>query len=247
VSSAGLSGSYNTQYTLNNFSAFKIRNGRAYANLGGVADPTVIPVAPLGVFQTVAPAGLFEADFNYGQVTEPDPSLGRSFFASLATSGTGVVAAALEAFDQTSYTATGQVTLPALTGLSGGPASPIDFVRWGQDGLALLTSTGQIVLLRGPFVVPQLLQTNTVALLTASSSTALSRGSGNTILTLTGSNFLPGVAVLWNGSYRTTIIVDATHITVAIPASDLTNAGSATITAANPGATASNFITLSIN
>ncbi len=31
---------------------------------------------------------------------------------------------------------------------------------------------------------------------------------GNTLLTLTGSNFLPGVAVTWNGSYRTTTIVD---------------------------------------
>jgi trimeric autotransporter adhesin len=248
VSSAGLSGSYNTQYTLNNFSPFKIRNGLAYANLGGVADPTVTPVEQLGVFQTVAPAGLFGADFNYGQVTEPDPSLGHSFFASLGTSGTGIVAASLETFDQTSYTATGQVTLPALTeNLSGGPATPIDFVRWGQDGLALLTSTGQIVLLRGPFVVPQLLQTNTAAMLTSSSSTALSRGSGNTILTLTGSNFLPGVAALWNGSYRTTTIVDSTHISVAIPASDLTNAGSVTITAANPGAAASNIISLSVN
>ncbi|WP_260735485.1 IPT/TIG domain-containing protein [Tunturiibacter lichenicola] len=248
VSSAGLSGSYNTQYTLNNFSAFKIRNGRAYANLGGVADPTVNPVAPLGVFQTVAPTSQFGSDFGYGQLTEPDPSLGCSFFASLTASQTGIVGAALEAFDQASYTASGQVTLLALTAdLSDGVPSPIDFVRWGQDGLALLTSTGQVVLLRGPFVVPQLLQTNTAAVLTSSSSTALSRGSGNTILTLTGSNFLPGVAALWNGSYRTTTIVDATHITVAIPASDLTNAGSATITAANPGANASNIISLSIN
>ena len=248
VGSAGLSGSYNTQYTLNNFSAFKIRNGRAYANLGGVADPTVNPVAPLGVFQTVAPTSQFGSDFGYGQLTEPDPSLGRSFFASLTASQTGIVDAALEAFDQASYTASGQVTLLALTAdLSDGVPSPIDFVRWGQDGLALLTSSGQIVLLRGPFVVPQLLQANTAAVLTSSSSTALSRGSGNTILTLSGSNFLPGVGVLWNGSYRTTTVVDATHITVAIPASDLTNVGSVTITAANPGATASNIISLSIN
>jgi uncharacterized repeat protein (TIGR01451 family) len=247
VSSAGLSGSYSTQYTLNNFSPFKIRNGRAYANLGGVADPTVTPVEQLGVFQTVSPNSYGE-DFTYNQVTEPDPSLGQSFFASLATSGTGIVAAALQTFDQTSYTATGQLTLPALTeNLSSSLATPIDFVRWGQDGLALLTSTGQIVLLRGPFVVPQLLQTNTAAMLTSSSSTALSRGSGNTTLTLTGSNFLPGVAALWNGSYRTTTIVDAKHITVAIPASDITNAGSATITAVNPGSTASNIISLSIN
>jgi hypothetical protein len=47
-------------------------------------------------------------------------------------------------------------------------------------------------------------------------------------LPLTGSNFLPGVAVTWNGSYRTTTIVDAAHVTVGIPASDLAASGSAT-------------------
>ena len=40
----------------------------------------------------------------------------------------------------------------------------------------------------------------------------------------------------WNGAYRTTTFVDAGHLTVAIPASDLATAGSATITVANPGA-----------
>ena len=237
VSSAGLSGSYNTQYTLNNFSAFKIRNGRAYANLGGVADPTVNPVAPLGVFQTVAPTSQFGSDFGYGQLTEPDPSLGRSFFASLTASQTGIVGAALEAFDQASYTASGQVTLLALTAdLSDGVPSPIDFVRWGTG-----RPRPPDVHWAGRAVARTVCSTAAAskqiraAVLTSSSSTALSRGSGNTILTLTGSNFLPGVAALWNGSYRTTTIVDATHITVAIPASDLTNAGSATITAANPG------------
>jgi hypothetical protein len=48
---------------------------------------------------------------------------------------------------------------------------------------------------------------------------------GNTPITLTGNNFVPGVAATWNGSFRTTTIVDATHLTVAIPASDLTAAG----------------------
>lgn len=123
----------------------------------------------------------------------------------------------------------------------------VDLVRWGQDGLALLTSTGQVVLLRGPFVTPQLLVTNTAATLSASSSTTLSHGSGNVLLTLTGSNFVPGVAVTYNGGYRTTTIVDPTHVTVALPASDLAAAGSASLVATNPGASASNTLTLTIN
>jgi hypothetical protein len=67
------------------------------------------------------------------------------------------------------------------------------------------------------------------------------------MLTLTGSNFLPGVAVTWNGSYRTTTIVDATHVAVAIPASDLVSTAAATVVATNPGAPASNTLQITIN
>ena len=67
------------------------------------------------------------------------------------------------------------------------------------------------------------------------------------MLTITGSNFLPGVAVTWNGSYRTTTIVDANHVSVNIPASDLTSSGSSSVVATNPGASASNMLTIPIN
>jgi hypothetical protein len=83
--------------------------------------------------------------------------------------------------------------------------------------------------------------------LTSSSTTSVTHGAGNTLLTLAGSSFLPGVAVTWNGSYRTTTIVDASHVTVAIPASDLANAGSGSLVATNPGAPASNALTITIN
>jgi trimeric autotransporter adhesin len=102
-----------------------------------------------------------------------------------------------------------------------------------------------MMLIRGPFVTPQLLQTSSAASLTSSST--LTHGGGNTMLTLTGANFLPGVAVTWNGSYRTTTIVDAAHVTLAIPASDLSNAGTASVIATNPGAAGSNALQIAIN
>jgi hypothetical protein len=123
----------------------------------------------------------------------------------------------------------------------------VDLVRWGQDGLAALTSGGHLYLLRGAAVVPGELTANSAATLTSSSSSTIAHGTGNTLLTLSGSNFLPGVAVEWNGSYRTTTIVDGTHVTVAIPASDLATAGSASLTAVNPGAAASSVLTITIN
>jgi hypothetical protein len=87
---------------------------------------------------------------------------------------------------------------------------------------------------------------NSAAVLSSSSVTTVTHGSGNTLITLTGSNFVPGVAVNWNGSYRTTTIVDATHLTVAIPVSDLTTAGTGSLTAVNPGAAASSALTITI-
>jgi hypothetical protein len=123
----------------------------------------------------------------------------------------------------------------------------VDLIRWGQDGLAALTSGGHIYLLRGAFVVPQLLNHNSVATLTSSSMTAIAHGTGNTLLTLTGANFVPGVAVTWNGSYRTTTIIDATHVTVAIPASDLASSGGGSLVATNPGATASSALQVTVN
>jgi hypothetical protein len=131
-----------------------------------------------------------------------------------------------------------------------------NMLRWGQDGMALLTSTENyataqtttsLILLRGPFVAPQELGTATAASLTSSSATSITHGRGNTLLTLTGANFLPGVAVTWNGSYRTTTIVDSAHVTVAIPASDVANASSASLVATNPGAPASNQLSITIN
>jgi hypothetical protein len=75
----------------------------------------------------------------------------------------------------------------------------------------------------------------------------MTHGAGKTLLTLTGSNFLPGVAITWNGSYRTTTIVDATHVTIAMTGADVPSAGTASAAATNPGAPASAALTVTIN
>ena len=129
-------------------------------------------------------------------------------------------------------------------------------LRFGQDGLALLStapsyssspSAPVVLLMSGPFVAPQLLNSNSAAALTSSSFSSIEHGSGNTILTLTGTGLLPGVAVTWNGNYRTTTWVNSTQATVAIPASDMTSAGTASLVATNPGASASNALQITIN
>jgi hypothetical protein len=53
--------------------------------------------------------------------------------------------------------------------------------------------------------------------------------------------------VNWNGAPRTTTRTDATHLSVAIPASDLAAAGTASVTSTNPATAASNSMTFTIN
>ncbi len=129
-------------------------------------------------------------------------------------------------------------------------------LRFGQDGIAALASiTSQVgqplrrscscsaVLLSLLRSWPQI----QLQPLTSSSAPTLAHGSGNSVLTLTGTNLLPGVAVTWNGLYRSTTWISSTEAIVDIPASDLTNPGSGSLVATNPGAPASNALTIAIN
>jgi trimeric autotransporter adhesin len=128
---------------------------------------------------------------------------------------------------------------------------------WGRDGLAWHTSlngifsgttgSGKIVMMRGPFVLPEWSTPNPTPTLSTTSPASVAAGSGNLLLTVRGSDFVPGAALMWNGSERTTTFVDDGNLSVAIPASDLTQAGTATLTVNNPGSADSNSISFSIN
>jgi len=180
---------------------------------------------------------------------EPDPSLGEVFFFGAeanASGGNGTTPGGLFRYDEFSFLPTGFLSLANLsTGTNQNTA--IDLVRFGTDGLALLTSAGQIYLVRGPFITPQLLQQNPIPTLSSLSVTSAAHGGGNLSLVVTGSNLAAGATVDWDGSPRTTTRVDATHLSVAIPASDLAAAGTASITITNPATAASNRLSFTIN
>jgi uncharacterized repeat protein (TIGR01451 family) len=227
---------------------FSSGNGLIYGDAGGIINPTTTPPSQI---QTLPLVDFYDSgDVGEGVGVAADPSLQKDFLMLENLAGTS--AYGLVRYDLNSYLPEAFLNMPA-------PASGIEsewtMQRFGQDGLALLsndsfgltTPVAQLLLLRGPFIAPQELSASTAAGLTSSSASSIAHGSGNTTLTLTGSNFLPGVAVTWNGSYRTTTIVDVTHVTVAIPASDLASAGSASLVATNPGAPASKTLTVTIN
>src|SRR5262249_20522880 len=65
--------------------------------------------------------------------------------------------------------------------------------------------------------------------------TAANAGGPAFTLTVSGSNFISGSTVRWNGSDRPTTFNSATTLTASISASDIVSAGTASITVNNPG------------
>jgi len=242
--------------TLNGMGGFygsiQVSSKLVYGTSGGIVDPTTTPPTQLATLPLIDFYGFGSNGISQGAA--PDPSLQKEFL--MLENIAGTAAAGLVRYDLTTYQPEALLSIPQ--GISGYPGTWTMF-RFGQDGLAMLSSyqdygattntlVTTVMLIRGPFVAPQLLKTgSSAASLTSSSSSTLTHGSGNITLTLTGSNFQPGVAVTWNGSYRTTTITDSTHVSIAIPASDLATTGSATILATNPGAAASNSLHITIN
>jgi hypothetical protein len=226
----------------------QLASGLVYGAGGGIINPATTPpsqVATLPMFD------FYDSGIQgSGVTTAADPSLQKEFLMMVNTAGTW--AYGLARYDLKTFVPEAVVDMPAS-------ADSIEaawtVLRFGQDGLALLTSapsydsqpTTEILLLQGPFVSPQLLSTNSAATLTSSSSSSITHGSGNTILTLTGTNFLPGVAITWNGNYRTTTLLSSTQVTVDIPASDVATAGTASLVATNPGASGSNALQITMN
>ena len=229
--------------------AIQMGNGLVYAVGGGIVNPSTTPPSQVATLKLIDFYGSGLSTEGAGLAA--DPSLNKEFL--MLDNSAGTSAFGLTRYDLGTYLPEAVLEMPSsYSSITSG----WNMLRWGQDGMALLTSTENyatdqttttLILLRGPFVAPQELGTATAASLTSSSSTSIAHGSGNLLLTLTGANFLPGVAVTWNGSYRTTTIVDETHVTVAIPASDVANAGSASLFATNPGAPASNQLSITIN
>jgi hypothetical protein len=79
--------------------------------------------------------------------------------------------------------------------------------------------------------VPNLNPTPTTTALSPASAAA---GGPAFTLTVTGTNFTSASVVRWNGAARPTTFVSATQLTSAIPASDITTAGTAQVTVFNP-------------
>jgi len=65
--------------------------------------------------------------------------------------------------------------------------------------------------------------------------TAVTPGGAGFVLAVSGTGFVSGTTIDFNGAPLTTTFVDSEHLTAAVPAADIADAGTAAVTVANPG------------
>ncbi len=184
-------------------------------------------------------AGFFNVGDMQGAVCTPDSSLNRYFCVGNVYTGTDVPQWELRVFNQKTYGVIERVSLePVITG------SAKKLVRWGNAGLVIVTipgpaqvgatNPGGLFLIDGSAVNPNATPdvttgTNLPAYeaMTSLSPQAAPAGSGDTVVTITGNNFTPDSQACWNCNYLQiqslpTTYINATQLSVTIPASLLT-------------------------
>lgn len=164
---------------------------------------------------------------------------GSSFTLTVNASGSSFVSGATVYWNgtplTTSYVNTGQVTATVLASMiaSAGTAS---VTATNPSSVASNSLTFTINAASAP----------TLSSLSPNSATA---GSGAFTLTVnaSGASLVSGATVYWNGSPLTTTYVSTSQVTAAVGSSLIGAAGTASVTATNPGSAASNALTFTIN
>jgi len=131
-------------------------------------------------------------------------------------SGTGCSGASCGTIDETGkYTAPASVPNPStFTALA---TSVADSTKTGSAAVKIITTAN-----------------NPIPTVSSLSPRATARGGPAFPLAVDGSNFVSGSVVRWNGSDRPTTFVNSTLVTAQIPADDIVESGTATITIFNP-------------
>ena len=222
-------------YTANGTLHFDPVSGNIYSDDGHVADPANGNL--VGAFNLNSLEGL-------SVHCMPDVANNMVFFLGQNTTqfnaGSGVT---ILAFNATTYQLVDTLLLNDISGY------PLDFVRWGNAGLAFTMTpywfnvpiqSGPVYLLDGSFVsasakpdftagtsvepLPKLVSINPQAAVAGSSAVTLS---------VTGRNFEPGASVQWNGAALETTVTSASALQAIIPSSALGVAGNAVVTVSN--------------
>ncbi len=136
-----------------------------------------------------------------------------------------------------------------------GSTATQSFVHWGNNGLAFALTAGccgsnpsQVVIVQSPAMfatgskdpIP-----NALSL----SPFSVTHGSGNLLVSITGTNFVPNSQVTWNGSLLFADYVSSSQLNLYVPAAKLSAAGTASVVVTNPapGGGTSTPLTFTIN
>jgi hypothetical protein len=207
--------------------------GLVYAEDGRAVDPAT------GLLAGTYPVTGY---YSYGRRMVPDSSLGSAFFVTPDSYSSSSTHATVTAYDLDQYFTTRSMAVSFV----GSPHRRL--IRWGTDGLAFLTPD-LVVLVRGPIVLPASTTPNPVPVLTSVSPASATAGSPNLTLAVSGTDFVPGSTVRWNGSERATTFVSSTALVAHVPASDVAATGSAEIAVASPmpGGGSSDTVAFTVN
>lgn len=190
---------------------------------GGSSTPPPPPPNPTPAISTLSPTSATAG--------------GQAF--TLTVNGSGFVSSSVVSWNGSNLTTTfvsgTQVTasVPAADIATAGTA-PVQVTNPAPGGGSSNTATFTI--------------NNPVPALTSLSPTTAVLGGAAFTLTLSGSNFVSGSTVQWNGSNRPTAFVTSSQVTAQIPATDIAAGGKAALSVSNPtpGGGASNSLTFSI-
>jgi len=174
-----------------------------------------------------------------GPLSVVDPNL-KLFYTLMEVYTPGGYAFQVQQFDQTQFQLLRTIVIPNIIGI------PTNFIRWGQSGLAIVTSTnassqqGQLYILDGGFVNPSGTTDTTVGnpltpvpTLTAINPITATTGSSAITLTVAGRDFTGQPTVFWNGNPLVTTMIGGGQVSAQIPASDLASINQASITVSN--------------
>ncbi len=198
---------------------------------------TVLPPGATRVTATLAPTDSF--DYGPGTATQTitvtapsmtgiSPSTAElgSPNTTITVAGQGLVTGATVYWNKTAL-ATTWVSLNQLTAVI--PTSLLEIP--GTATITVADPYGVAVGGSATFSLP-------APTMTGISPSSAKLGDGNTTVTITGQGFVTGATAYWNKTPLATTWVDQNHVTAVIPASLLTAAGTATITAADPNGVA---------
>ncbi len=139
----------------------------------------------------------------------------------------------LSAYNEKSLGITGAVAFPQVEG-----SAANSLVRWGSDGFAFLGQNPfppfvqSVYLLTSSLANP--VKPNPVPVLESVDPSSISAGTQGFQLTVNGQKFSESAVINWNGTPLQTTFVASTVLTAVLPASDLANSGTASITVTNP-------------